>query len=80
MEERRQNYQVLKLNRELKRNIEQRRSLEVQRLKALRPQKIEKEMETRTAFSRAETSQIIHLPKLGFARSQDKIQPLVESL
>ncbi len=65
MEERRQNYQVLKLNRELKQAMELRRSLEVKRLSALRPQKIEKEIQSRTAFIQAETDQIIHLPSTG---------------
>jgi hypothetical protein len=73
MEERRHNYQVLKLNRELKKTMELRRNLEVKRLSALRPQKIEKEIQSRTAFIQAESDQIIHLPSaspsgsVGFA-------------
>lgn len=62
MEERRQSYQLLKLNRDLKKIIETRRNLEVKRLKALRPQKIEKEIQSRTALNQAHSEQIIHLP------------------
>lgn len=65
MEERRQNYHVLKLNRELKKSMELRRVLEVKRLSALRPQKIEKEIQSRTAFMQAESDQIIHLPSVS---------------
>ncbi|MEY4616434.1 MAG: hypothetical protein RJB66_1394 [Pseudomonadota bacterium] len=65
MEERRENYEVLKLNRDLKKAIESRRSLEIQRLTALRPQKIEKELKNRANFNRAGSDQIIHLPTYG---------------
>lgn len=62
MEERHQSYEILKNNRELKKIIEFRRSLEVKRLKALRPQKIEKEIQTKTTLNQAQSDQIIHLP------------------
>lgn len=65
MEERRENYEVFKLNRDLKKAIELRRSLEIRRLNALRPQKIEKEIKNRAGFNRAESDQIIHLPTYG---------------
>ncbi len=69
MEERRQSYHVLKLNRELKKTMETRRSLEVKRLNALRPQKIEKEIQTRTALNHASSEQIIHLPSIPVSTS-----------
>ncbi len=62
MEERHQSYEILKNNRDLKKIMESRRSLEVKRLKALRPQKIEKEIQTRTTLNQAQSNQIIHLP------------------
>lgn len=65
MEERRENYEVLKLNRELKKAMELRRSLEIKRLNALRPQKIENEMKNKGALNHAESGQIIHLPAFG---------------
>ena len=65
MEERRQNYELLKLNRDLKKAIELRRSLEIKRLNALRPQKIEKEIKNRAAFNQAHADQIIYLPTYG---------------
>lgn len=64
MEERRENYHILQLNRDLKKTMELRRSLEVKRLNALRPQKIEKEIQSRTAFNQADSGQIIHLPSV----------------
>lgn len=62
MEERRQSYHLLQLNKDLKTKIEARRNLEVQRLNALRPQKIEKEIQERTALNHAQSEQIIHMP------------------
>lgn len=62
MEERRQSYEVLRLNRDLKKTMEKRRNLEVKRLNALRPQKIEKEIQGRTEFGQAQSEQIIYLP------------------
>ena len=62
MEERRQTYHLLKLNKDLKQMIETRRSLEIKRLNALRPQKIEKEIQARTALNQAQSEQIIHMP------------------
>lgn len=62
MEERRQGYYLLQLNKELKTKMEARRVLEIQRLQALRPQKIEKEIQARTALNQAHSDQIIHLP------------------
>lgn len=61
LEERRQGYGILKLNRELKARVEKRRLLEIKRLKALRPQKIEKEIQAKTDFNPAGFHQIIHL-------------------
>lgn len=62
MEERRQSYHLLQLNKDLKTKIEARRNLEVRRLNALRPQKIEKEIQQRTALNHAQSEQIIHMP------------------
>jgi len=62
MEERRQTYYLLQLNKDLKKNIETRRNLEIKRLNALRPQKIEKEIQSRTALNQAQSDQIIHMP------------------
>lgn len=62
MEERRQSYDLLHLNKELKTKIEARRNLEIKRLNALRPQKIEKEIQERTALNQAQSDQIIHMP------------------
>jgi hypothetical protein len=77
MEERRQNYQVLKLNRDLKKIIERRRSLEVKRLKALRPQKIEKDVLNRSELTQAQSGQIIYLPSYSanLAVSTGEAQP-----
>ena len=61
MEERRQSYYLLQLNKELKSMIENRRNLEIKRLNALRPQKIEKEIQSRTALNQAQSEQIIHM-------------------
>lgn len=62
MEGRRLSYELLILNRELKKTVETRRILELKKLSALRPQKIEKEIQSRTAYSQADASQIVHLP------------------
>ncbi len=64
MEERRQSYHLLQLNKDLKAKIEARRNLEIKRLNALRPQKIEKEIQERTALNQAQSDQIIHMPSL----------------
>lgn len=75
MEERRQSYAVLKLNRELKKNIEQRRGLEVKLLNALRPQKIEREVQSRTVLNQAESKQIIHLPTGHIGIDSNSMEP-----
>jgi hypothetical protein len=62
MEELRQSYYLMQLNKDLKKKIEARRSLEIKRLNALRPQKIEKEIQARTALNQAQSDQIIHMP------------------
>lgn len=61
MEERRRGYEVLKLNRELKVLLEKKKLLEIKRLKALKPQKIENEIQARNDFNQADFRQIIHL-------------------
>jgi hypothetical protein len=75
MEERRQNYHILKLNRDLKKIMESRRSLEVKRLNALRPQKIEKEMQNRPALVQAGSEQIIHLPSISANLDGESMEP-----
>ncbi len=61
MEERRMNYELLKLNKELKLTLEKRRLEEISLAKFSRPERIEKEIRVRTAFSDPSLTQIIHM-------------------
>jgi hypothetical protein len=61
MEERRLNYELLKLNKELKRALESRRVQEIKLAKATRPERIEKEIQMTTALVDPRESQIIHM-------------------
>jgi hypothetical protein len=61
MEERRLNYELLKLNKELKKTLEARRFQEIKLAKATRPERIEREIQFKTAFTDPRESQIIHM-------------------
>lgn len=61
MEERRLNYELLKLNKELKKNIEKRRAEEINLARATRPERIEKEVQLKTAFQDPTLTQIVHM-------------------
>lgn len=61
MEERRLNYELLKLNKELKKTLEVRRFQEIKLAKATRPERIEKEIQLKTALADPRESQIIHM-------------------
>jgi hypothetical protein len=61
MEERRLNYELLKLNKELKKTLESRRFEEIKLAKATRPERIEREIQLKTAFTDPRESQVIHM-------------------
>lgn len=61
MEERRLNYELLKLNKEFKKTLEARRFQEIKLAKAIRPERIEREVQLKTALADPRESQIIHM-------------------
>lgn len=61
MEERRLNYELLKLNKEFKQSLEARRFQEIKLAKATRPERIEREVQLKTALVSPGESQIIHM-------------------
>lgn len=61
MEERRLNYELLKLNKEMKKTLEKRRIEEVTLARATRPERIEKEVQMKTAFADPSLAQIVHM-------------------
>ncbi len=61
MEERRMGYSVLKLNREIKKLNDEKRTLAVRLAKVTRPQRVESMAQNRGHLRRAEEGQIIHL-------------------
>ena len=61
MEERRIGYSVLKLSREYKKTLDEKRSREVTLAKVTRPQLLDSVAQTKFALKKAQASQIIHL-------------------
>lgn len=65
MEERRLGYSVLKLNRDYKQVIEEKRTREIQLAKITRPQLLEHLAQSRFTLKKVQASQIIHLSGEG---------------
>lgn len=61
MEETRIGYHLLKLNRELKRTVAERRLKHIQLVKATRPQKIEQMATINSSLAKPIDAQIIHM-------------------
>lgn len=61
MEERRQGYVVLKLNKEHKRFLEEKRTKEIQLAKLTRPQLLEQVAQSKLTLKKVQSNQIIHL-------------------
>ena len=61
MEERRLGYSLLKLNREHRESLEQKRSLEVQLAKITKPQLLDHMAQSRLTLKKLQSNQIIHL-------------------
>lgn len=61
MEERRMGYELLKLNREQKKWVEERRLKEMQLAKLTRPQQVERMAASKLTLRKVQASQIIHL-------------------
>ena len=61
MEERRMGYELLNLNRDQKRLVEERRLKEMQLAKMTRPQQVERVAAARLTLRKVQASQIIHL-------------------
>lgn len=61
MEERRMGYEILKLTREQRRLVEEKRIKEMKLAKMTRPQQVEKLASSRLTLRKVQASQIIHL-------------------
>ena len=61
MEERRLGYNLLKLNRDHREKLEQKRSLEVQLAKITKPQLLDQVAQSRLTLKKLQSNQIIHL-------------------
>ncbi|MEK6773730.1 MAG: histidine kinase [Bdellovibrionota bacterium] len=61
MEERRLGYNLLKLNRDHRESLEQKRSLEVQLAKITKPQLLNQVAQSRLTLKKLQSNQIIHL-------------------
>lgn len=61
MESRRRGYLILKLNRELKQLVADKRSLEVQLTKVTRPQMLDQMAQNKLTLKKINANQIIHL-------------------
>lgn len=61
MEERRLGYSLLKLNRDHREKLEQKRSLEVQLAKITKPQLLDQVAQSRLTLKKLQSNQIIHL-------------------
>ena len=61
MEERRLGYNLLKLNRNHREQLEQKRSLEVQLAKITKPQLLDQVAQSRLTLKKLQSNQIIHL-------------------
>jgi hypothetical protein len=61
MEERRNGYELLLANRELKKVIEEKRSRAIQPSRVSRPQQIERVATSRLTLKKIQNNQIIHL-------------------
>lgn len=61
MEERRQGYVVLKLKKEYKRIIEEKRTKDIQLAKLTRPQLLEHVAQSKLTLKKVQANQVIHL-------------------
>lgn len=61
MEERRMGYSVLKLTREIKKAVEEKRTKEIQLAKVTRPQLLDKMAQSKFTLKKVQANQIIHL-------------------
>ncbi len=65
MEERRLGYEILVLNKDLKKSIDQRRVLDVRLAQALRPEKVEQVAARKSTLNKAISGQIIQMGMIG---------------
>jgi len=73
MEERRLGYNLLKLNREHRDRLEQKRTLEVQLAKITKPQLLDHMAQSRLTLKKLQSNQIIHLSgPVKFATTKKK--------
>ena len=71
MEERRLGYVILKLTREQKQVIEEKREKTIQLAKITRPQHIEKMAASRFTLKKVQANQIINLTNVNFVGAKD---------
>lgn len=74
MEERRMGYSVLKLTREYKKNIEDKRVREIALAKVTRPQLLDRMAQSKFTLKKVQANQIIHLSgPLGVVNGAEKV-------
>jgi hypothetical protein len=71
MEERRLGYVILKLTREQRATIEEKRAATMQLAKITRPQHIEKMAASRFTLKKVQANQIIHLTNVNISAARD---------
>ncbi len=71
MEERRLGYVILKLTREQRQTLEEKREKSIQLAKITRPQHVEKMATSRFTMKKIQANQIIHLTNVNFVGARD---------